>query len=591
MADKLIFEFEVKAKLDKAMDGINDLKEGTEKINENLEGMKKSGKVAEKGLKGIAKGFKGIGLAMKAGGFFLITEAFKFLKEIMSKNQRVMDVLTVATEAISIVFNKLATVVMDLGSGLMDAFTNPKEAITELWELIKTKIVNRFEGFINQWKALGTIIEGVFSLDWDKVKEGASDYGTALVQVVTGLDEVQQSNAWDMMKDGVQSIIETGTEAVKTATKIKDLRNEVIQLEADQRLLNFQYLKEQESQRQIRDDITQTFEARMEANKKLGESLELQLEDEKRILNTKLELAQKEAAANEESVELAAAVTDQLAELADLEERINGFRSEQMVNEVALKLEQKAILDELKLAELTEKETEFEALRQEYAAKLELARLAGVDDNLIEEQYLANKQSLTQKYLDEETAAKKKSDDEQKASDKSKRDAEIASTRMKMDGLKQGLSMASNLFGKSEKDQKRFALAKIGIDTAESISSLMATSEANPLNSISFGSAGMIQWALGLLRIFGNVKSAKKLLEGGGKTTPPSTGGGGGGGGGSSSVSASMSMPSNISTPTMFDLSASTGMFSQQPLQAYVVQQDVQEQSEINTQIQERATL
>ena len=85
---------------------------------------------------------------------------------------------------------------------------------------------------------------------------------------------------------------------------------------------------------------------------KLAESLEKQLADEQGILDKKLELAQFESDADAENIEKKAEVTNALAELADLEERINGFRSEQLTNRTALELEQKAILDELKLAEI-----------------------------------------------------------------------------------------------------------------------------------------------------------------------------------------------------------------------------------------------
>ena len=591
MADKLIFEFEIQAKMDKALEEIDEIKDGTKDINENLEGIKASGKVAEKGLKGIAKGFKGIGLAMKAGGFFLITEAFTFLKEIMSKNQRVMDILTIATEAISIVFNKFATIIMDLGGSLMDTFSNPKQAITDLWEFIKVNLMNRLEGLQDYLGAFGKILEGVFTFDFDKVSDGMGDVATAVVQMATGMDEVQQSAFVDTLVEGATALVNVATEAVATATTIKDLRNEVIGLEADQRLLNFQYLKEQESQRQIRDDVTQTLEARINANEKLGESLEKQLVDEKRILDKKLELAQLEAAANVESVELAAAVTDQLAELADLEERINGFRSEQIVNRTGLELEQKAILDELKLAELSEKEAEFETLQQDYDRKVEMARIAGVQTTEIDAKYLNDKLALEQKYIDADNKAKSDAD----KADKALVDKQIAldknAQKQKIDGLKQGIQMAEGLFGKSEKDQKRFALAKIGVDTAESISSLMAVSEANPLNAVTFGSAGMIQWGLGILRILTNVKAAKDLLSSKGKTTPTTSSGGGGGGGAGGGGMASANIVPQIDTSAMFDLSSSTSMFSQQPMQAYVIQQDVQDQTEISTQIQNRATL
>ena len=587
MAEKIIFDFDFGGNTEETTEELNSLKEELDGIKGELSAIKEAQKGTQKALGGIAKGFSGIGLAIKSAGIGLVLTAFEFLKDILMKNQRVMDLVTIATESLSIVFNKVATIVVDLGTGIVEAFENPVESIEGLWDAIVENIVNRFEGFINQFKALGKVIEGAFSLDWDLLKEGASDYGTAIVQVYTGLDEVQQSNAWELLKDGVNTIVKTGTEAVNTATKITELRNAVTQLEADQRLLNFTYLNEQESQRQIRDDVTKTLAVRIEANEKLAESLEQQLADEQRILNKKLELAQLESDSDTENVKKKAAVTDALSELADLEERINGFRSEQLTNRTALELEQKAILDELKLAELTEKEAEFEALKQEYEAKLELARLAGADTEAIEEQYLLNKKALQDKFTQEELDATNKKNDELKKANDTKNKALELSDKARRQAVNNGIQMLESLFAGNEKAEKAFALAKIGIDTAKAISSLTANSEANPANAVTFGGAGIIQFATGLIRIVSNIASAKKLLSSKGKSTPSASGGGSGA---SPSIPSANSVP-QIDTSAMFDLSSSTSIFSQQPIQAYVVQQDVEDQNEISNQIQNRATL
>jgi len=61
--------------------------------------------------------------------------------------------------------------------------------------------------------------------------------------------------------------------------------------------------------------------------------------------------------------------------------------------------------------------------------------------------------------------------------------------------------------------QKGLAFAQVGIDTATSISSLMAVSEANPLNTLTFGGAGIAQYATGIIRILANLAQAKNLLN------------------------------------------------------------------------------
>ena len=58
MADKLIFEMEINAKMDKALEEIQEINEGTKDINENLKAVKKSSEVAEAGIKEYLKVLK-----------------------------------------------------------------------------------------------------------------------------------------------------------------------------------------------------------------------------------------------------------------------------------------------------------------------------------------------------------------------------------------------------------------------------------------------------------------------------------------------------------------------------------------------------
>lgn len=80
---------------------------------------------------------------------------------------------------------------------------------------------------------------------------------------------------------------------------------------------------------------------------------------------------------------------------------------------------------------------------------------------------------------------------------------------------------------KREKMSKMFALAQIAIDTATAISSLVASSEANPANAVTFGAAGVAQFAAGIARILVNISKAKQLLSSaGGSGGGPAPGGG-----------------------------------------------------------------
>jgi len=214
--------------------------------------------------------------------------------------------------------------------------------------------------------------------------------------------------------------------------------------------------------------------------------------------------------------------------------------------------------------------------------------LAGAETTAIDEQYLINKQNLVGKYASEDQAKIDKLNKETVKANDEKNKALIASDKAQRDALNNGLQMIESLFAGNEKAEKAFALAKIGIDTAKAISSLTANSEANPANAVTFGGAGIIQFATGLVRIVANIASAKKLLSGSGTSTPdaPSTTASTP----TSVINSGFSSPSGDESPT-FDFEQSTSAFTSQPLQAFVIQQDVQDQTEISTQIQQRATL
>lgn len=61
--------------------------------------------------------------------------------------------------------------------------------------------------------------------------------------------------------------------------------------------------------------------------------------------------------------------------------------------------------------------------------------------------------------------------------------------------------------------QKGLALGQVAVDTAVAISSLTANSEANPSNAVTFGGAGIAQFATGILRIMANIAQAKSILS------------------------------------------------------------------------------
>tara|TARA_R100000654_G_scaffold1062_6_gene4038 strand:+ start:603 stop:2183 length:1581 start_codon:yes stop_codon:yes gene_type:complete len=265
----------------------SELKKVAAETKKTTQGTKDIGTAAEGSSKGFSvldTAVKGVGLSLKAMGIGLIVSAFVALQQALSKNQVVMDAVNVVLETISITFQNIVNTVVEQGQKVFNFFSKV------------SKVVKKFTS-----------------------------------QDLDGLTSAYEDN-----NEQTESAIQKNRRLAKEIVK---LRNEVKLAEAEQRKLQLTYQKDAELQRQIRDNVSLTVEERIEANKELGRILEKQFQDEKLLADKKIELAEKELAKNKDNVDLQVALTNAQTELADLQERIVGQRSEQLINETTLNQE------------------------------------------------------------------------------------------------------------------------------------------------------------------------------------------------------------------------------------------------------------
>jgi hypothetical protein len=190
--------------------------------------------------------------------------------------------------------------------------------------------------------------------------------------------------------------------------------------------------------------------------------------------------------------------------------------------------QQQTLAKTLADSELTEDQKKLQALQTKYDEEYKLAEGNAALQLALDEKLKADKQKL------DEDARKTAIENAQK-----ERDARL---QLASD-IANGINTVGAAFIKDQKKLEKFnkanALIQIGIDTAKAISSLVAASQANPLNGVSAGAAGIAQFASGIIQIATNVAKAKQILTSGG--TPTSGGGGEGGNeGGGSSVAQSV---------------------------------------------------
>jgi len=510
MATKVAIEVDVKT--GDASDDIIALREELEKVKatqgELSDQMKSGFDAAGKGAKGASQGMEGFGTSiggvLKSLGLIAIAaEVFLFIKELLMKNQTVMDAFNTATIAFEIIISKVFERVSDLAEPMKAAFSDPKQAVIDLWEAIKENISNRIVGLANQFSALGAIIQGVFDKDLDAIKEAGKDFLTATIQVSTGLDKAQQAAVADGFKEFATDLKNATVAAVNQADALVKLRNEVKLLEADQRALILVRQKEAEDQRQIRDDISQTLAERIAANEKLGEIQSKQLAEETAIANKRIELAEKELALDKNNIDLQVSLKDAKTELADVEERIGGQKSEQLTNEKALEKELFDLQTELAKVGKEQRELEFLELEQYYAALEEQARLAGDKTTDIEGAKQEALAKLRKKFRDEDLKADKKLRDEKV---KLQQDYLSAAGGV-LGALDQLVAASGNNSKQAVALQKTLAVAQIAIDTAKAIVGAIAQAQSVPYPG------NLVAIATGVAAVVAGIASAVTTLN------------------------------------------------------------------------------
>jgi len=312
---------------------------------------------------------------MKALGIGLIVAAVAKLSEAMSRNQKVVDVISKAFETVSIVMSEVITAVdnaFQSVSQLEGGFKNSIAVINGLITLALTPFKVAVDGL-----KLGILLakrayeESMFgSGDPETIKalteeientreslketgDDALDAGKSIADNFGGM----MAEMGDLYLAAEENISKISTDSAKaSADRIVELRNEAKLAEAQLGGLTLKFQQQAEVLRQERDDIRLSIEDRIKANEELGKVLQKQAEEELKLANKRLALAEEELALNPKNIEKQKALQEALNGVAEVEERITGQKSEQRVNEAALFDERKANLEELRKLGLTEQE-------------------------------------------------------------------------------------------------------------------------------------------------------------------------------------------------------------------------------------------
>ena len=512
-----------------------EVKSNVGQVTKDVEKLDKATKGSVTGFKGIGTAVKGIGTAMKAAGIGLLVGLLAKMMEVFTKNQKVIDAFDTAMNSLSIAFNDLFGFLSNnIGTVIdyfKDLFENPKEKLIELKDAIKEGLIDRFNQFVEvlglAGKALGQLVTGKFSEAFDTIKEA----GRESVDVLTGVDGSVEK-VKETIKKTTKAIVDYTKSTIEQGKAVTESGKAADLAGVKFAKLNAQFLKDAEVQRQIRDDETKTFAERIKANEKLNKILEKQQEAQKQEIQTQIKAAQLKfdmTKKDEDNLVLQEAKV----KLLELEETITGQLSEQKTNQVSLEKEllegQKATL----LAGMNEREAEMEQLKQDYEEKRKLALKSGMDTTAIDAKFAKEKARIAQEQVNEQLSA--------------------------FSGLAGALQ---SLAGES----KELAIAQAIIDTYVGANKAFAQG----------GTVGFVTGAAVIAQGLANVKTIMEQDVGSG-------GGGGSVGGGATPAPPAPEMMSGA-----FELS---GGVKPEPVQAFVVSDDVTNNQDKLAAIRRRATI
>ena len=627
--EKIVVDFEVNTK--KTVKNLEEVNKEVEELNKNLT---ETSEDASKGLDSVkdssdsaSKGFKGMGLALKSIGIGLIISAFAGLVEVFKNNQKVADAFSVVFETFSIVVNDFVNFVVENTGGVVKffkgLFTDPLKSLKTFAKAFKENIQERFESYLDTLGFLASAVKKVFSGDFAGALEDVKNAGKESLDVLTGVNDSYEKGT-ELVSNAVKGIKEYTSETIKQAKSVVDLTKANEIAIAQQGLLIEQYDIEAERLRQVRDEERNSIEDRKKANDKLKETLDKQEESMTKLADLQITLAKLNLEKNK-SVENEVALIEALANKQGVLAQIEGKRSEQKANDLALDREQ---IELLKTKEESEANLFIE--RKRFNAEQiddELLRLEALKK--IDEEEKELQQSRLQALVDEAKAGTQAKIDAQISLDEFneearqrevEREKEINEAKLKNKeetvqaeaklnqqkvnnqgavvdalsqfadaetGIGQALLIAKQSLALKESiiDLKKIfskgqqAVAEAGVNSAQNISE--SSKIGFPQNLITI--AGAIAQGVSII---GSVKKAVSRTKAGASI------------GGASSVSApsvtSPSLPPSfnvVGQSNTSQLADAIGGQSQQPLKTYVVASDVTSAQALDRNIIEGASI
>jgi len=501
------------------------------KLNESVEQVEQTSKDLEKQNKSTKTGFKGVSAAVKGLGTALKAAGIGLVIAAFAKLSDLLSQNQKVVDIVNTAWTSLSIVFQDLFS----LFDEGLPSIQDIGTAIKENLIERFQSALKVFGFVGKAFKQLFERDFKGAFETAKLAGKELIDVATGID------------NSADKIANYASEVVETADAFTQLENQAKLAEAQLRRVFEQSDRDAEIQRRIRDDFNLTFQERLAASEELARILDKQEETQLRLAGLEVQRAQQAIKINGDNIENQVALINALAEQDAIEADIAGRRAEQEAQDRALRQEiLQARQDEI--GNLIDTENlRVEVVEESVNREVE-ARLRGIQTEA----------EMREKEAEKEKARAKNLED------------------FKLNIAQAGLASLALLAEQGSGFAKAVGVAQAIISTYQGINKALAeTTDFTPTQTLRFANAA----AVGIAG-FANVANILKQQ-------PVAKGGGAGG-----ATPSQPKAPSfNIVGQSGVNQLAETLNQDQEPVQAFVVGNDVTTQQELDRNVVNTATI
>jgi hypothetical protein len=603
----------------KVADNIDDSTDSVKRLNKEVKKTDDAADGASKGFKKIGSAAKGVGLALKGAGIGLIIGALAGLKSAFESSGETASGFQKIMETLSILFNQTIGALVNAAKAAYEStggFNALGKVMGGLLNIALTPLKLAFYGIKLGVQELQLAWEKSFLGDKDPktIKELRKNIKATQKDIdQVGKDFIKSGkDIYENFVEAATEVVDFGGKAIQNLSKISvtaayeqasalvDARNNAAVAAAQQGRLVEIYDRQAEMLRQIRDEERNSIPERIAANNKLKDVLNEQEKAMLRQADLQIQAAQLEYNKSK-TVENQVALTEALANREGVLAQVQGLRSEQLANDLALQREADELIKARTESEVTlsieRQKAEAEFIKEEdrkiqklidiskQERELQLARLQeqidihkeGTQARLDAEiAYNEQKQALDIQQAQLEEQLRK--EQERKDDEMLKKDLEdIKAVNEQKVALAQDslalISSITELFGQRNERQAKAAFnidkaAKIASSTIATIEGTIEawkTAQKSPITAVmpaypaiqasltaAFGAAGIAK-----------IAAAKFGGSGGGESSLNSPSGSGGG----------------VMSPS-FNVVGNSGMnqlaqIQQQPIQAYVVSGEV----------------